>query len=626
MDRARAGRRATLGLVGAAIAASACTLVGLGVGAFVDHKRTKLEPAPAWRVLKLHPGTRVALHLSDGQRIEGELARTEFREPGSYRAAYEGARVARTGRAELPELGPCVLKETADPRDRDVHWVGVDLTGIVVGKEARTIVPFERIGALRDAAGRVVSGPVLQELVEARQMPLLSMVALKGVSQPVLVENVVQVEVPSKPNGKLIGTIVGLLADAAIIAAVATDDSDSPPSCSPSPVPGCTSCPFALSFDGTRYVRDAEVLGLATLQAAQQTDRAMLAHIAEVDGGYRLRLANELREVDAIDAVRLLVADAPTGAWVVPAPDGRLLALTSPLSPRRVRDLRGRDVTPLLERVDGVSWLSSPWGRDPERDEDLRDGLVMEFDRPSGAGSVTLAFRLRSTTWAVQLLTEALALHGRDLTAWRARMNGDAVARSAFFAALRREVLPAISVWDGDEWRPAGVLSNLGPWLDREQALRISLQGTSGPTLRVRLDSSPGLWIVDSVMADFGTPPAIDVVVLTPRRADLRGQDVRGPLSEKDGRRVMLEQGDSIEMVFGAPHANADRSRSAFVEATGYYTPLVPADGAPRPELFEGLLAEPGAIARWSLRMFAEETALARSDAMRPTSGARQGR
>jgi hypothetical protein len=79
-------------------------------------------------------------------------------------------------------------------------------------------------------------------------------------------------------------------------------------------------------------------------------------------------------------------------------------------------------------------------------------------------------------------------------------------------------------------------------------------------------------------------------------------------------------------MVFGAPPANADRSRSVFVEATGYYTPLVPANGAPRPELFEELLAEPGAIARWSLRMLAEESALARSDAMRPTSSARQDR
>jgi hypothetical protein len=48
------------------------------------------------------------------------------------------------------------------------------------------------------------------------------------------------------------------------------------------------------------------------------------------------------------------------------------------------------------------------------------------------------------------------------------------------------------------------------------------------------------------------------------------------------------------------------------VEATGYYTPLVAADGPARTEEFEELVREPGALARWSLRLFADEMAAAR--------------
>ena len=67
--------------------------------------------------------------------------------------------------------------------------------------------------------------------------------------------------------------------------------------------------------------------------------------------------------------------------------------------------------------------------------------------------------------------------------------------------------------------------------------------------------------------------------------------------------------------VFDAPRLPANRSRSVFVEATGYYTPFVPADRDPRPEVFEELVNRPGAVARWSLGLFAAERALARRDA-----------
>jgi hypothetical protein len=293
----------------------------------------------------------------------------------------------------------------------------------------------------------------------------------------------------------------------------------------------------------------------------------------------------------------------------VATPAGRLLALGDPRPPREVRDFRGHDLTALLQETDGQVWLSSPWGRDPQRLADLRDGLEMEFARPPERDSATLTFRLRSTTWAVQLLTEALALHGPDLPAWRARMNTDARARAAFLRALRREVLAGVSVWDGQAWRPAGVLTNLGPWMDRDQALRVALDGITGPTLRVRLESTPGLWMVDSVSADFETLPAVEVVLPAARRADFRGEDVRTPLADADGHRVTLRQGDSVEMAFAAPPVRADRARSVFVAATGYYTPLVRVDRDARPEVFERLVNEPGEVARWSLELFAAELA-----------------
>jgi hypothetical protein len=141
--------------------------------------------------------------------------------------------------------------------------------------------------------------------------------------------------------------------------------------------------------------------------------------------------------------------------------------------------------------------------------------------------------------------------------------------------------------------------------MDRDQAVRVSLDGIAGPTLHVRLESAPGFWIVDSVAADFETLDAVEVVLLPARRAAFAGRDVHGPLADADGRRVTLQPGEWVEMAFDAPPVRADRARSVFVEATGYYTPLVRADREAHPELFEQLVKEPGAVARWSLELFA---------------------
>jgi hypothetical protein len=147
----------------AALVAGGCTLAGLGIGSAVDSKRAKLRPVPAWRLATIKPGTNVVLHLDDGRRLEGLLKGTQFRDATEYMPAYEKARQGRPGGADLPELGPCVLKDVTSSAELRTEWLGIDLQGVLIDTAgARTKVSFERVGALQDAHGRVVSGPALR--------------------------------------------------------------------------------------------------------------------------------------------------------------------------------------------------------------------------------------------------------------------------------------------------------------------------------------------------------------------------------------------------------------------------------------------------------------------------------
>jgi len=427
-------------------------------------------------------------------------------------------------------------------------------------------------------------------------------------------DDVALVEIPAKRHGKRIGTLVGLAVDVVVFAVLLADQ---PPPCVQSDTNLCIggSCPLIYSHDGSGYTLDAEMFGGSLFQASQRADRARLARLAEQKGQYRIRMTNEQQEIQQVDQVRLLVIDHPEGVEIVPTLEGELMTFGHREAPIRAADLSGADVLTLVRDDDETSWISTPFGRRLDDPTQLRDGIVLDFIRPVGAETVTLAFTVRSTAWASTLLNRLVGLQGRDVDRWRERMNAVPAERTAFHQALAREGLLRLSVWDGQAWRDSAVLANIGPAAPRRQAVRLDLSGISGSSLRVRLDGTPGLWTVDAAAADYSSKPAVAVRHLDPIRATSQdGRDLRSVLSAADGRYyTMPTTHDAADLVFDAPPPVAPGQRRSFIfEAAGYYSTLVPPT-EPRVALFDQLVSTPGAFARYSLGLADEELNLARA-------------
>ena len=371
-----------------------------------------------------------------------------------------------------------------------------------------------------------------------------------------------------------------------------------------------TSCPLIDSFDGREWRLDAEPLGGAIYRAAERTDVARLDHVAEANGEYRLRLRNEQQEIDHVDAVALRVIDHAPGTEVVPDASGRIHVVNGGLPPVSGRglpsarpDRRDSDLVSLLAQTDDDLWVSDAWGREPSVPEDLRDGVELEYPRPKDATATVLVVRAGATAYAGRVLRSVLALHGRDLSRFYARLEADPSARAAFERAREREVLPTVRVWDGREWRTVGHLRDLPSLVRRDQAVPLGQGGSEGERLRVRIDGPPGLWSIDRAVVAFETGGHSDETRLEPTRATREdGADVRELLSRKDGRRHSLRPlTDSVTLRFQAPPRRPERQRTVLVEATGYYNVVVPTEGDPEREVFQRLVEEPGAVARFAL-------------------------
>jgi hypothetical protein len=623
-----AGRGVGVSLVATAVAAalalSSCTLVGLGIGSLSDRGRPpKVKPVPAPEVQALKIGSTIELGTRDGHTLSGTYGGLTWARPEEYGLRYEAARQRLGDEGPLPALGPGARLVTGDGKMVTGEYLGLG-PGLVMFREADQPQPgrvdLDRVVSLADAGGRTIPGERLRPLVSSGRVPLQAGLLLErpGGRQVVPYEEITTVSRVTRSNtGKKTGLLVGLAVDVALVTAAIislSSDSSTTTPCDSTRDPGCftASCPLVDSFDGRRFVLDAEPLGGATYAAAQRAETSRLDHLVETGGQYRLRLHNEQDEIDHVDAVALRVVDHAPGTEVVPDAEGRLHAVSSLVPPAEGHDLRGARVEALLAAGDGNLWLGNPYGRRSDVEADLRDGVELSYPRPAGARSATLVVRAGATALGARMLGAVLALHGRELPAFYARLNTDPAARAAFEGAREREALPVVRAWDGRAWRIAGRVRDLPSLVTRDQAVPLDLGGLPGGPLRVRIDGPPGLWALDrAVMAwsESASDSLHETRVRPERAVGEDGRELTAVLSDPDGERHTLRPGrDAVRLVFPAPPPRLGATRSVLVEAAGYYEMEVPAAGEPRRAAFRRLVEEPGAVARFILDSLREET------------------
>jgi hypothetical protein len=319
--------------------------------------------------------------------------------------------------------------------------------------------------------------------------------------------------------------------------------------------------------------------------------------------------------------VALRVVDHAPGDEIVPDGSARLYTVHTTVAPEEgrvipssARERRGGGVAELVATADGEAWVSDWWGRDPEVPEELRDGIELVYPRPAGAKSALLVTRAGGTALAPQVLRDALALHGRDLGRFYARLNEDVAVQKAFGRAWAREAMPTVRVFDGRGWRLAGYVRDLPSLVRRDQALALDLRGIDGPSLRLRIDGPPGMWALDRAVVSFDAKPTANVeTTLTPEQAtDPDGRDVADLLRRVDGRLHSLRPHlDTVTLEFVAPPLRPGRARSVLVEANGYYSVIVRSEGTPQTQAFRRLVEEPGAVARFALERLHERSLVA---------------
>ncbi len=595
-----------------AVTLTACTIVGGIIGSIASSEAREI---PGWRVVELDEGDRLAVVLRDGTLVSGRYLGINQMHSQEYAEIW--SRRMATSNLSLPfSPNDTISLQLADGGSADGTFAGLYLyegaLTIMLRPESGPMKPFRTEDVLAVANGNREATPIatISQMGWNGELPVGTQVLIEdSILKHIELGSIRGALLPGQ-NYTLQGFLVGGLVDVVILVAAVVSYEE--------PELGLFgegeesfSCPYVYSYTGTSYELDSEPFGGAFFRAAQRTDWDNLDHLRSVGDSYRLRITNELRETQYVDAVRLLVVDHPIGTRVVPSFEGKLHVLSEPRSPETAVDFSGSSVLSEVASSDAKFWISNPFNRGGGSYVGARDELELTFANPDGAAFATLALRLQNTFWASYLQGQILALQGDRLEAWYDALNTSTEARAELAQAMIREGMLQIDVWDGNDWKSAGHIWEVGPALPKDQALELDLSAIDTPEVRIRLSSTVGLWMIDSVVLDYASDPPLVVRELRPSSAvDQTGRDVVGLISEVDEQHVVMPAPtDKVDVTFDAVATTPESNRTMVLKATGYYTIHPPTGTTPADiEFVDRLVREPGAYGKYTLHLLDEHT------------------
>jgi len=362
------------------------------------------------------------------------------------------------------------------------------------------------------------------------------------------------------------------------------------------------------SFDGERYIFDAEPYGGAICQALKRTEWCGLEHLREVNDQYKIMITNEVNETQYTDELKLVVVDHPEGVRVVPDISGQIQTVSQPIIPMQAFDGKGRDLMPYISKNDWIFWQTRIEERNPDRKEDLRDELIFEFPKQRRAKKVKVLVNACNSLWGSQILKRYLDLYGNKVNEWYNEVNSLGPAYFKMINLNVREELYSlkIRVETGDGWESKGLMIGGGPFVSEDKIYTLDISDVPGDTLKIKLTPPATFWMINYLAVDYTEDLPVEVKEIEAIKAiDYKGQDVREILAKNDNNYLIMPNiGDRAELIFESPPRVDGMDRSVILKASGYYDIHLEAKGEPQTGIAEKFFTEPGFVVQYAFKEY----------------------
>jgi hypothetical protein len=359
------------------------------------------------------------------------------------------------------------------------------------------------------------------------------------------------------------------------------------------------SCPFVYACNGETYGFIGEIFSGAVYPQLERHDYLPLSLIKPVNGKYMLKITNEVKEVQHINFAELLVVDHPADTRVLFDMNGKPFTLCNPQPALSCMAPDGRDVGVLTGAADSLSYTSG--AKQPDL---IMDSLVFTFNRQPDAQKAKLLIRAKNSFWLDYSYGRFLDLFGDKIEKWNASRR--ALPRDKIIAWSREQGLElGISIDDGTGWHRVRFCSQVGPMALRDLVVPLTLSGSSGSAVRIKLEFGAMFWEIDYAAIDYSEDKPVTITAVPSMSAfDQNGADVLAAIKNDDTKYYNQPQVvDRATITFNAPAIDPNMSRTVFLHSKGYYDILRFTSGKPDIASLQ-TFKKPGGFVHFSNRNF----------------------
>jgi hypothetical protein len=367
-------------------------------------------------------------------------------------------------------------------------------------------------------------------------------------------------------------------------------------------------CPFIYSYDGQGYQFDAEPYGGAICEGLARSEWCELEHLKEVNGLYKIKIANEVDETQYTDELKLVTVDHPTGYSVVVDISGNFHSCKIPQAPIAAFTGEGKDILPQVAKNDYIFWHSMDNDLNKEGKRPLRTDITLVFAKPKGARHAKLIVNGSNTLWGSQMLKRYLALGGDRIDSWYKKINGIAASGQKPDLWTTRAQLYELKAFAlaGKVWEQKTVIRGGGPFISEDRCYPIDVSDIPGDSLKIKFSVAENFWQFNSFAIDYSEDLPVTVTQIPASKAVVNnGRDVLGLFATIDKKyQTMPEKGNYAEVEFPAPVIEPGQVRTVFVKATGYYDIHLPKKGLPDIAKLHRLERDPDYAVEYSAQEF----------------------
>ncbi len=355
------------------------------------------------------------------------------------------------------------------------------------------------------------------------------------------------------------------------------------------------SCPFIYSYDGEKYVFDGEPYGGAICKALTRTDYSKLDYLKEVDGKYRLRLANEVNEIQNTDQLSLLVFNHYKNVKVIPDEFGNFYSITNEILPDSFKDSKGNNYLNWIEKKDNIYWTTESM-KNQLNPDGIKDTLFLTFKNEPGVDKAKLILNAGTTLWGSQMLLQMTALRGSSAESWFEMLENPNIMSQLNYWNRREELYRMdVRILVDNQWEKRGEIIGGGPFDIDDRVVPLDLNGVDSE-IKIMITPPQGFWKINYCAIDFTPIELMDYQEIFADKVLDDEIDVTSLLRFDDEKYLTHpETGDEAFLEFTAPGKfNENFNRTVFAKTTGFYELIFDKTKTPETETLNRISFEPG--------------------------------